>query len=95
MMDEMNGCDDFHLSPNSLLSTFETSIDEELNFAFSQMVDNNDPWIGNGICDQINIFGHDMFDEDFNTGLKLFPNKSSIIGSFCCRTHCKSLETFK
>jgi len=67
MMDEMNGCDDFHLSPNSLLSTFETSIDEDLNFAFSQMVDNNDPWIGNGICDQINIFGHDMFDEDFNT----------------------------
>lgn len=67
MMDEMNVCDDFHLSPNSLLSTFETSIDEDLNFAFSQMVDNNDPWIGNGIIDNINIFNHQIFDEDFNT----------------------------
>jgi hypothetical protein len=49
MMDEMNGCDDFHLSSNSLLSTFKTSIDEDLNFAFCKMVSNNDQWFGNGI----------------------------------------------
>lgn len=68
ILDEMSVCDDFHLSPNSLLSSFETSIDEDLSFEFSQMVDNNDPWIGNGIIDNINIFSGQMFDEDLNTG---------------------------
>ncbi|CAG2101761.1 unnamed protein product [Medioppia subpectinata] len=71
---ERSVCDDFHLSPNSLLSSFETSIDDDLSFEFSQMVDNNDPWIGNGVIDNINIFSGQMFDEDFNSD----SSKSSV-----------------
>ncbi|CAG2169670.1 unnamed protein product, partial [Oppiella nova] len=77
LLDEMSVCDDFHLSPNSLLSSFETSIDDDLSLEFAQMVDNNDPWIGNGVIDNMNIFSaapDDIFDDDFNTD----SSKSSV-----------------
>ena len=66
----MSVCGDFPLSPNNLLSSFDTSLDDDLSFELSKMVDNNDPWIGNGIVD--NMFGGQMFDEDINTGQRRY-----------------------
>ncbi|XP_054163021.1 cyclic AMP-responsive element-binding protein 3-like protein 3-B [Oppia nitens] len=75
LLEDMNVSDEFHMSSNSLMSTFDANLDDDdMAFEFSQMVDNNDPWIGNGVIDSINMFSGQMFDEDFNTD----SSKSSV-----------------
>lgn len=65
VVEEYNAYEDFELSSNSLLDTF----DDDLKIGMNNIVD-NDPWIGNGICDSFTLFNSNSIfgNDDIATG---------------------------